>query len=264
MSSLELAPSQTDVHLPWWQSFVTVATLELRGAELNRVLRWVSAVVNPVAYFGLLGVGLAAQFADPHYLEFIVPGVIVMQAISSMTQMIYRTVIERRWGLAALKLQSGLPWSAYLAGLLMPRMLVFAAQGLMVALFASLIVDDMTVATLILMVTSGFVACIFWALLGLVITGMVKNYQTRDFVVGLIVTPLAFAAPVFYSLDSAPPIIKAISLVNPITYQVQFVRSVETGRIDVLSLVISLTLLLALLIAARFSVRSMRNISFEA
>ncbi|MFT3861012.1 ABC transporter permease [Micropruina sp.] len=250
--------------LGWIGSFCTISLLELKGAELQSPLRWISALINPVAYFGLLGVGLASQFAEPTYLAFIVPGVMVMQAISSMTQMIYRTVIERRWGLAALKLQAGVPWTAYLAGLLVPRILLFLMQIAAIGSLAMFVTPGLSWSRVALSVLAATSACIFWSLLGLTITGWIRSYQVRDFVVGLIVTPLAFAAPVFYSLDSAPGVLRALSVVNPLTYQVGLVRSVLLGSPDVGSSVVSMLLIAAVVVAARGSVKSMRKLSFEA
>lgn len=266
MKATDTAPhgEPRGAQLEWAQSFLTMASLELKGAELNSVRRWINAVINPVAYFGLLGLGLAAQFGDANYLRFIVPGVIVMQAITSMTQMIYRTVIERRWGLAALKLQAGVPWTAYLAGLLLPRVLIFAAQGAVVAVLALVLVHPLSPPQLGLCVTAALSSCIFWSLLGLVITGWIRSYQTRDFVVGLVVTPLAFAAPVFYALDNAPAVIKIISAINPISYQVKFARAALDGAFDASSAGVSLILVVAMVAVARISMASMRTLSFEA
>ena len=45
-------------------------------------------------------------------------------------------------------------------------------------------------------------------------------------------TPLIFAAPLFYSLDNAPMILQVISKCNPLTYQLELIRDVMIGYFD--------------------------------
>ena len=98
--------------LPWLRAVAMMTRLEWMGAELHTWRRWVALAVLPLTYLGLLGVGLSSAFGGAGYLRFVVPGAIVMQALSGLNRVVARTVTERRWGLAAFKLQSGVPQSA--------------------------------------------------------------------------------------------------------------------------------------------------------
>lgn len=53
------------------------------------------------------------------------------------------------------------------------------------------------------------------------VTLLIKNYKQRDFVMDTLLVPILFAAPLFYSFDNALFILKCISRMNPLTYQVE-------------------------------------------
>ncbi len=249
--------------LTWWGSFSALFTVEARGAGLHQPARWATLFVTPLAYFCLLGLGLSGALGGPDYLSFVAPGVIVMQAMGGLSQTIYRMVIERRWGLAALKLQSGVPLSSYLASVLAPRLIVYLAQSMVIAAVASLFVGLAAIPGLVLCGVAGLLVALFWNLLGLIITGLARNYQTRDFIVGIIVLPLTFAAPVFYRIDTAPLFVQLISVINPLRYQVDAIRGISEGRLDAVSLAVSAASLAVVAVIAWRSAKTLRYASFE-
>jgi len=248
----------------WMHGFTTVSLLEFKGAELGSVRRWISSLANPVAYLCFLGVGLAAQFGGVSYLGFMLPGVIVIQATSSMSAMIYRAVLERRWGLGALKLQAGIAPSAYLTGMLSAPVCLYVLRVLVLLVIAALLSVLVNAGAWLLGVLVSLLAMGFWSLLGIIVAAFLKDYRTRDFVVGLIMTPLMFAAPTFYSLDAAPVVLKVIASVNPLTYQVELLRAVMAGGLDLTALIVSVVLLLAAAAVSRLCIGSMRELAFEA
>lgn len=44
--------------------------------------------------------------------------------------------------------------------------------------------------------------------------------------------PVLFAAPLFYSFDKAPAFLQIVSKVNPLTYQLEAMRSIAFGLPD--------------------------------
>ena len=248
----------------WLHGFATVAILEFKGDELGSVRRWISLLTNPVSYLCFLGVGLAAQLGGSEYLAFLLPGVIVIQAISSMSSLIYRVVLERRWGLAALKLQAGVARSAYLLGLLSAPLVVYMARVLVLLTLGMVLSAPMSLVMWVNGLLTSLIAAVFWSLVGIVVAASIKDYRTRDFVVGLLMTPLMFAAPTFYPLDAAPAFLRIIARMNPLTYQVELLRSAMQGTLNVPALAISCALVLVAAVAAASYVRAMRKLSFEA
>jgi len=248
----------------WFRGFATVAMLEFKGGELGSIRRWISFMANPISYLCFLGAGLAAHLGGAQYLEFMLPGVIVIQAISSMSSVIYRVVLERRWGLAALKLQAGIPGTAYLAGLLSAPLCVFLGRVVVLVGLGCALSVRIGLGNLAVGVAVSLLAAVFWSLTGIVVAAVLKDYRTRDFVVGLLLMPLMFAAPTFYSLDSAPAFLRVIAQGNPLTYQVDAVRAAMAGRLDLTGLVVSVALIVVAATGSVLCVHKMRQVSFEA
>ncbi|WP_195839950.1 ABC transporter permease [Cutibacterium porci] len=249
--------------LNWGTSFNSLLRLEISSAGLNSWRHCLSLCVSPLAYFCLLGLGLSGVLGGGDYLRFVGPGIIVMQALSALSQMIYRVVIERRWGLAAMKLQAGVPMSAYGASLLAPRLIVFAIQACVVVICMLIVGSGFSVVPLFLGVLAGAVCAIFWSLIGITITGLVSNYQTRDFIVNIMMLPLSFSAPVFYRLDGAPVFVRILARINPLSYQVQWVRGIFNGELRLWDFLVVLALLVVAGIFSLAAVRGLRIASFE-
>lgn len=57
------------------------------------------------------------------------------------------------------------------------------------------------------------------------IAALVQSYSVRDFVITVTALPIVLSAPLFYSLEAAPAYLRAIAAVNPLTYQVAWIRS---------------------------------------
>nr|WP_277348190.1 ABC transporter permease [Bifidobacterium sp. DSM 109957] len=103
----------------------------------------------------------------------------------------------------------------------------------------------------------------FWSCFGYSLTGLIKDYQTRDLVLSVLLLPLTFSAPVFYSLDAAPVFLKIIGAVNPLTYQVVFVRDLMGGTVNWVALAVTVVCLLAISVIGVLSTSRMRRLSFE-
>ena len=249
---------------PWGTALGTMVRLEWIGAELNHWQRWVSLVVYPVTYLGLLGVGLQTLVGDSDYLTFIVPGVIVMQAISGISRVVARTVTERRWGLAALKLQAGVPRSAYLIGAMTPPVATYLCQCVLVLAMAHLMGVRTTPGAALAMLLAAGMSALLWGCVSYSVAASITSYQTRDFILSMTILPLSFAAPVFYPLDNLPAVLRAIARVNPLTYQVEVVRGIQQGSLPGVATAVFIVLTLAALVAAILTTERMRRLSFEA
>lgn len=254
------------MNLNWKSSFRALSRLEFYGAGLNKWERWVSFFVSPVAYFAILGMGLSGVLGGADYLAFVGPGIIVMQALSALSQMIYRVVIERRWGLAAMKLQAGVPLSSYFLSLLVPRVLVYIVQGLTVAfcmLMSGTLHSVTSILFLLLGVLGASLCSVFWCSVGIIITSIVTNYQTRDFIVSIMMLPLTFSAPVFYRLENAPRFVQLLSTANPLTYQVEWVRGICNGDFGWTNLIVVLLTTMLIGVLSFWTSRKLRIASFE-
>ena len=74
------------------------------------------------------------------------------------------------------------------------------------------------------LVISSVIVLMFWTQVGVMLAVIIKNYKIRDNIISFILTPLAFSAPVFYSIDTAPHFIKILNFINPLSYQLDLIR----------------------------------------
>ena len=69
------------------------------------------------------------------------------------------------------------------------------------------------------------ISLVFWFSLGVIISLGTVSYRTRDLILGILLLPIIFAAPTFYSLDNSK-VLYYISKLNPLTYQLTSMRTV--------------------------------------
>lgn len=203
---------------------------------------------------------MSAALGGADYLTYVVPGVALMQAITGMSAMVVRTVTERRWGLAAFKLQSGVPASAYLLSLQIPGIVTMLVRTVVVLVMGVALGAQVSASVAGLALLSGLVAAIFWDCVGFCLTAVVTSYQTRDFLLSVVILPVSFAAPVFYGLEGLPAALRVMARVNPLTYQVEWARGTEV----LLSAGVSVAAALGVGALAMGIVGKMRELSFEA
>lgn len=184
-------------------------------------------IAEPVLYSAFVVTALSSRGGgvDVDLVGFLTIGVIGIQYVRMMTQVIYRWTLERKWSLGSLKLSSGVPQPGYYAG-------------------------------------GGMLLCgLFWSALGCVLTAIIRSYRTRDFVVAMMLTPLMFSAPTLYSLDQVPVFLRAVARLNPLTYQLHFLRSAANGEWVTSGLLVVLSLTLIMVCIGYVSTGRMRTVS---
>ena len=97
-------------------------------------------------------------------------------------------------------------------------------------------------AILVVIVSLGF-----WTSLGILLSTKITTYEKRDVVMTLIFSPVSYAAPTLYVFsDDLPLIVRILTMINPLTYQLQAIRTVAFGSFDVTVLIIDFLLTLGL------------------
>ncbi|WP_454924664.1 ABC transporter permease [Actinomyces gerencseriae] len=208
---------------------VLTAEFEIKAADLLTPGGFARLIAEPVFYSAFVVTALSSRGGgvDVDLVGFLTIGVIGIQYVRMMTQVIYRWTLERKWSLGGLKLSSGVPRLGYYAG-------------------------------------GGMLLCgLFWSALGCVLTAIIRSYRTRDFVVAMMLTPLMFSAPTLYSLDQVPVFLRAVARLNPLTYQLHFLRSAANGEWVTSGLLVVLSLTLIMVCIGYVSTGRMRTVSNE-
>lgn len=214
-----------------FRRFVPMFEIELAAYFANKQMLVSSLLVQPIVYLLLLGGGLETVVdlegryeGVDSYLSFILPGLFALQGLGTVTHVIYRATIDRRWGLLAFKKLAGGGALAYLAALSVAPVVAVLCQVIVLTILAVLMGASVNGWNLLLAASLTLALSVFWPALGLTVTAIISNYQQRDMVITLMMLPLVFSAPIFYPVEGASRYIQWISRLNPLTYQVEVVR----------------------------------------
>ena len=192
-----------------------------------------SQLIQPILYIVFIVIGLHSSISSIYYksnevtyAEYTTIGIIGLLIINQMTQVIYRVTIDKKYGLLALKLCSGVKPTYYIFGMSVYPLIGLIIQEIVIYIISILSGIDIAINRYIIITFLSVVILLFWNSIGILITMFINDYRRRDIVIRFLLTPLGFTAPVFYIMDSAPKFVQLIGKINPLTYQLEILRDV--------------------------------------
>ena len=221
-----------------WRQFpsrvVTFCLVELQKLSHDRT-EAVTRAVQPVLWLVIFGETFNRLHAIPTggvpYLDFLAPGII---AQSSMFVAIFygiQIIWERDAGVLTKLLVTPTPRAALIIGKGFAAGIRAMIQVVVVLVVSALLGVTLTLDPLRVIGACVFVlmGSAFFACLSMTIAGVVLK---RDRLMGIgqmITMPLFFASNALYPVAVMPAWLKAISLVNPLTYEVDALRGLLIG-----------------------------------
>ena len=221
-----------------WRQFpnrvYTFCLVELQKLSHDRT-EAVTRAVQPVLWLVIFGETFnrlhAIPTGDVPYLDFLAPGII---AQSSMFVAIFygiQIIWERDAGVLTKLLVTPTPRSALIIGKAFAagiRAMIQVVVVLVVSALLGVALDlnpaDVLGSFAIVLMGSGFFACLSMTIAGVVLK--------RDRLMGIgqmITMPHFFASSALYPIAVMPAWLKALSLVNPLTYEVDALRGLLIG-----------------------------------
>ncbi|MEP0354258.1 MAG: ABC transporter permease [Paraglaciecola sp.] len=235
-------------------SMVALRTIWIK--ECTRFLRiWIQTLLPPAItmslYFVIFGNLIGSRIGDMggfSYMEFIVPGLIMMSVItnayanvsSSFYSAKYQRNVEE---LLVAPVSNWIIIAGYVGGGVARGMLV----GVIVTL-VSLIFVDIHVHSLTLILVTLFLTAVLFSTAGLINGIYANTFDDVSIVPTFVLTPLTYLGGVFYSLSLLPEFWQWVSKINPIVYMVNGFRYGFLGVSD-MSQYISLGILVIFNIA---------------
>lgn len=220
----------------YWTAF-----LSLMRKEINRFTRiWVQTLVPPAItmtlYFIIFGNLIGSRIGQMHgfsYMEYIVPGLIMMSVITNS----YSNVASSFFSAKMQKnieelLVAPVPNYVIIAGYVMGGV----ARGLLVGALVtcvSLFFVDLQVEHWSVIVFTVFLTSVVFALGGLINAIYARTFDDISIVPTFVLTPLTYLGGVFYSLALLPDFWQVVSKINPIVYMVNAFRYGFLGVSDV-------------------------------
>ncbi|SEI52570.1 ABC-2 type transport system permease protein [Azotobacter beijerinckii] len=218
-----------------------VALQTIVAREVHRFLRiWPQTLLPPaitmVLYFVIFGNligGRIGEMGGFPYMDYIVPGLIMMAVITNSYGNVVSSFFGSKFHRSVEELMVA-PLSPHtiLVGYVLGGVLRGLAVGTIVTLlslfFANLQVHHLGVIVLVVLLTSTI-----FSLGGFINAVFARNFDDISIIPTFVLTPLTYLGGVFYSIDLLPPFWQAVSLGNPILHMVNAFRYGILGVSDI-------------------------------
>ncbi|MCR8924297.1 ABC transporter permease [Dasania sp. GY-MA-18] len=233
-----------------WIAFSTILS-----REIKRFMRiWMQTLLPPVItitlYFIIFGSLIGARIGEMggfSYMEFVVPGLIMMAVITNS----YSNVVSSFYGAKFQRfveelLVSPTPNYIVLWGVVMGGV----CRGLLVGLIVTIVATffaDLRVESPLLTITIVLMTSVLFSLAGFINAVFANSFDDISIVPTFVLTPLIYLGGVFYSTELLPEFWAGVSQLNPMLYIVNAFRHGVLGVSDI-------NIELALIIVAGFTV----------
>jgi ABC-2 type transport system permease protein len=218
-----------------------IAIKAILWKEVLRFSRlWVQTILPPMIttalYFVIFGHLIGSQIRDVHgfhYMDYIVPGLILMAVISNsygnVVASFYSSKFQRNIEeMLVSPLPNYLIMIGFVGGGLARGIAVGGAVTVVSLFFSTIPLHNLWVAISVLLLTS-----MLFSLGGLINAIYATSFDDITVVPTFVLTPLTYLGGVFYSVSMLSPFWQSISLANPILYMVNAFRYGLLGVSDV-------------------------------
>jgi len=217
-------------------AFETIVVKEIR--RFTRI--WLQTLVPPAMMIGLYFVIFGnlvgrriGEMGGFQYMEFIVPGLIMMSIIQNSYSNVASSFFSHKFQHSIEELLvSPVPNYIILCGFVAGGMSRGLGVGIIVTLM-SLFFTDLTIQNLPLTIAVVLLASIVFSLAGFINAIFANSFDDISIVPTFVLTPLIYLGGVFYSVELLPPFWKFVSALNPIFYMVNTFRYGILGTSDV-------------------------------
>jgi ABC-2 type transport system permease protein len=242
--------SAVSVHYKW------IAFTTLVRKEVRRYMRlWIQTLVPPIItislYFVIFGNLIGRRIGEMggySYMDFIVPGLILMSVINNAYANVVSSFFSQKFQRNVEELLvSPVPNYVILIGFVVGG----ATRGLIVGLIAgmaAMFFSGFYMHNFFIAVTVVLLSSLVFSLGGFINAIYANKFDDITIIPTFILTPLIYLGGVFYSTDLLPDFWRSVSLLNPIFYMVDAFRYGILGVSDV-NIIYALLILLVFTIA---------------
>lgn len=209
--------------------------------DIVRIFRiWSQTLLPPVVtmslYFIVFGGFIGSQvqgIAGHSYMQYIVPGLVMMSIITSSYMHTVSTFYFSKWQKVIHEiLVSPMPSWAVIAGFVSGGLVRAALVGSLV-IGVSLFFTHLAIYNIFVLIAVAFLTALLFSLAGIVNAIYAKSFDAISIVPNFVLTPLTYLGGVFYSIHLLPPFFAKLSLANPVLYMVNAFRYGFLGVSDV-------------------------------
>lgn len=209
--------------------------------EVRRFMRiWTQTMLPPVItislYFVIFGNLVGSRIGEMggfRYMEFIVPGLIMMAVIQNSYSNVVSSFFSQKFQRSVEELLvAPIPNYIILSGFIAGGMARGLCVGLIVTL-VSLFFAELQIYSPLIMISVVLLTSLVFSLGGFINAVFANNFDDVSIIPTFVLTPLIYLGGVFYSIELLPPFWQLVSRLNPIFYMVNTFRYGILGASDI-------------------------------
>ncbi|HHJ18794.1 MAG TPA: ABC transporter permease [Gammaproteobacteria bacterium] len=217
-------------------ALTTITTKEI--LRFSRI--WLQTILPPaittglyfVIFGGLIGPRIG-QMDGFNYMDFIVPGLIVMGIITnSYANVVSSFYLSKFTHSIEEMLVSPLPNHIILSGYVIGGVARGITVGIVITLI-SLFFSDLHIHNLAVLISIAILTATLFSLAGFINAVYAQSFDDITIIPTFVLTPLTYLGGIFYSVSLLPEFWQKVSLFNPILYMINAFRYGVLGISDI-------------------------------
>lgn len=210
----------------------SVLWVDLRVLRRHWLRTLATSLVTPLLYLVAFGYGLGSgiSFEGYSYLEFIIPGIIALTAMTisfsgagsklNVDRLFYRSFDECLMSpISLFSLAMGKTLIGVVRGLISSTAMLLVGF----AISPTLIISPLFVIVLVL-------SCFVFAFFGVLVAFLAKSHRDMSTVSSLVLLPMTFLSGTFFSLSQIPEALRIVLYLLPLTHSSQCLRAATLGQ----------------------------------
>ncbi|ESK41159.1 ABC transporter permease [Acinetobacter nectaris] len=219
-----------------WTALWTLVTKEVR-----RFMRiWPQTLLPPAItmslYFVIFGNLVGSRIGEMggfSYMQFIVPGLIMMSVITNSYSNVCSSFYSAKFQKSIEELiTSPVPLSLVLWGYVIGGICRGVLVGFIVTI-VSLFFTHLEIHNIFITVYTVIITSLLFSIAGFINAVYARSFDDISIVPTFVLTPLTYLGGVFYAISTLSPFWQKLSLINPIVYMVNAFRYGILGHSDV-------------------------------
>jgi len=213
--------------------------------------RVIGSIVQPIFWLIFFGLGFSGTFRtvpgginrNLDYLPFLVPGVVMMSVFFGSFMSGISVIWDREFGFLKEVLVAPVPRDATILGRALGDSTTSVIRGILILLLASVLAPSINLAGIPVVLVSMILVALSFTSFGIIIGSKMRSMEGFQLINTFLSMPILFLSGAFYPVQTMPTWMRAIAMINPLTYGVDAARIALTGT-GVNSLMVDMIMLL--------------------
>jgi len=234
-----------------YQTIVRKEFVRFARIWIQTILPSVITIFLYITIFGNFIGDRIGVISDFNYIDYIIPGLVIMPIISNSYMNVVGSFYSSRFQKSHEEMMvSPVPDYIILLGYVSGGVIRAFVVGIAV-FFVTTIFTDIPVYNMWLVILITFLTSFLFSTAGFINAVYAKSFDDINIVTTFVLTPLTYLGGTFYSIDALPQVWQDISVFNPIAYIISSYRFAFLG-LEETSLALSLSIVVVLIIILFF------------